>query len=507
MCNPSAKTGYTYGGWYSAASGGTKVDANTKMTTLGATVYARYNANSYTLTYDSNGGSACSSKSVVFNTAYGTLCSPTRTGYTLAGWYTAATGGSAVSATTKMTTTGAKIYAHWTLSSSVINNLKVASTTAAYNNKAVKVTFGVGVSDSEKSKLKVCVSNSPCTSSDYTKSYTASGYNYTFTGNYDGSSKRIYVGVKDAAGNVATSSADYVVYKQCSSTKAKGDWKDTSACTKKCGSGTKNQESTLVDTHLGTACAGKKTQSVACNTMSCCSSTTTVYGNWSGWSTCSKKCGGGTQKHTRTVTKKSTYDGSTCSTTTESASQSCNTMGCCTKTTTSCGSYGSWGSCSKSCGGGSRKRKRTCTKKSAYDGSKCSTYTDTDSGSCNTQGCCSKTTTSCGSWGSWSTCSKKCGGGTHKRTRTCYRKSYYNGTTCSSYKDSSSGSCNTRGCCSSTRSSGCSTKCIKATANRKTCYKTYQKTCKNYSTYNGQYCSKSTSTYRKTTTGWATCRC
>ena len=498
LCTTNRK-GYTFAGWWTAATGGTKVDANTKMTTTGATIYAHWTANTYTLTYNSNGGSACSNKSVAFDSAYGTLCTPTRAGYTLAGWYTAATGGTKVDANTKMTTLGATIYAHWTLNSSVISNLRVTSSTTAYNNKKVKVTFDVGVSATEKTKIKVCVSTSACTNSDFTKSYSASGYDLTFTGNYDGSTKKAYVGIKDQDGNIVKqASGNYVVYKECTSKKAKGDWQDSSTCTKKCGSGTKNQVSSLVDTHLGTACLGTQTRSVACNTMSCCSSMTTVYGNWSGWSSCSKKCGGGTQTRTRSVTKKSTYDGSVCSSSTESGSQACNTMGCCSKTTTSCGSYGSWGSCSKKCGGGTHKRSRTCTKKSYYDGSKCSSYTDTDSGSCNTMGCCSKTTTSCGSYGS---CSKKCGGGTKKRT--CTKKSSYNGSTCSTYSDSAS--CNTMNCCGSVKTSCGSWGSCSYSGSKKSCWKKCKRTCKIYSKYNGKLCQTKTETNSTKVNGYTYC--
>ena len=116
LCSPT-RTGYTFAGWYTAASGGTQVTANTKMTTLGATIYAHWTANSYTLTYNNNSGSGCTSKSVAFGSEYGTLCTPSRSGYSFSGWYTAASGGTQVTASTKMTTTGATIYAHWALAS------------------------------------------------------------------------------------------------------------------------------------------------------------------------------------------------------------------------------------------------------------------------------------------------------------------------------------------------------------------------------------------------------
>ena len=46
-----------------------------------------YQQEKFNLTYNSNGGTACSSRQVIYNKAYGSLCSPTRTGYTFAGWY------------------------------------------------------------------------------------------------------------------------------------------------------------------------------------------------------------------------------------------------------------------------------------------------------------------------------------------------------------------------------------------------------------------------------------
>lgn len=71
-------------------------------------------AQTYTISFDANGGSPTpSSITRKANEAYGTLPTPTRTGYALAGWYTAASGGTKVSSTTKATA-NATLYAHWT---------------------------------------------------------------------------------------------------------------------------------------------------------------------------------------------------------------------------------------------------------------------------------------------------------------------------------------------------------------------------------------------------------
>lgn len=66
----------------------------------------------YTLTYNNNGGSGCTSKKVTSGNAWGTLCTPTRTNYDFLGWYTSASGGTKISSTT-VATKDQTVYAHW----------------------------------------------------------------------------------------------------------------------------------------------------------------------------------------------------------------------------------------------------------------------------------------------------------------------------------------------------------------------------------------------------------
>lgn len=115
-----SRTGYTFLGWYTASSGGSKISTTTKLT-ANVTYYAQWSINSYTLTYNVNGGNAVSptSKSVQYGSAYGTLPTPTKNSnaeftYAFAGWYTAASGGTQVTANTTMGAGNTTIYAHWT---------------------------------------------------------------------------------------------------------------------------------------------------------------------------------------------------------------------------------------------------------------------------------------------------------------------------------------------------------------------------------------------------------
>lgn len=69
----------------------------------------------YTVSFNANGGSvSTSSKTVTSGSTYGTLPTPTRSGYTFDGWYTAQSGGSRVTDSTKVNLIGDQtLYAHW----------------------------------------------------------------------------------------------------------------------------------------------------------------------------------------------------------------------------------------------------------------------------------------------------------------------------------------------------------------------------------------------------------
>ena len=75
-----SRTGYTFGGWYKEAACTNKV-LDTYTPTSDITLYAKWTANTYTVTYNYNnatGGKGDNSKSVTYNSKYGTLPSPTR---------------------------------------------------------------------------------------------------------------------------------------------------------------------------------------------------------------------------------------------------------------------------------------------------------------------------------------------------------------------------------------------------------------------------------------------
>lgn len=142
------RTGYTFLGWYTASSGGTKISTTT-VVTKDITYYAQWSINSYTLTFNPNGGTVTpTSKNLEYNSAYGTLPTPTRASdaqytYTFAGWYTAATGGTQVTTATKMAAKDTTVYAHWTSNTrsytvsyqTTYGTLNRTSQSVAYNSK------------------------------------------------------------------------------------------------------------------------------------------------------------------------------------------------------------------------------------------------------------------------------------------------------------------------------------------------------------------------------------
>ena len=112
-CTP--KTGYHFTKW---SDGDTRQNWPTTMDKAKSfTAYGE--ANSYTVTFDANGGSvSTASKSVTYGSTYGTLPTPTKNGYTFVGWYTAKTNGTRIqSFSTVSTASNHTIYAQWKESS------------------------------------------------------------------------------------------------------------------------------------------------------------------------------------------------------------------------------------------------------------------------------------------------------------------------------------------------------------------------------------------------------
>lgn len=119
--NSFTRTGYTFLGWSSAPNGqGTLYsDLATYAFSADVTLYARWSAVSYTVTYDTQGGSTVTSSSYTIGSAVTLPAAPTRTGFSFSGWFVASTGGTALGTTYSPPGTGnITLYAQWTATSS-----------------------------------------------------------------------------------------------------------------------------------------------------------------------------------------------------------------------------------------------------------------------------------------------------------------------------------------------------------------------------------------------------
>ena len=120
-----SRTGYLFEGWYSDSaltqlywkSG----NADVKMPANNVTVYAKWKANSFTLYFNANGGSVSeTSRTVLCGQPFGTLPTPTRTGFDFQGWFTS--DGKQVTASTTMTTaTDVTVSAKWSAKAYKVN--------------------------------------------------------------------------------------------------------------------------------------------------------------------------------------------------------------------------------------------------------------------------------------------------------------------------------------------------------------------------------------------------
>ena len=122
ISEPTAPTreGYTFAGWYKEASGMTPWNFGTDTVSANVTLYAKWTAapvepETYTVTFDSQGGSAVASATDVSAGAkISEPTAPTREGYTFAGWYKEASGVTPWNFGTDTVSANVTLYAKWT---------------------------------------------------------------------------------------------------------------------------------------------------------------------------------------------------------------------------------------------------------------------------------------------------------------------------------------------------------------------------------------------------------
>ena len=125
---PAEVTGYTFAGWFTALTDGEQVQDNATLT-ADLTLYAQWTANSYTVTFDANGGEgSMNQQTFTYDVAQALNQNTfTRTGYSFTGWNTQADGSGStyvdkaeVQNLTAEAGANITLYAQWTANTYII---------------------------------------------------------------------------------------------------------------------------------------------------------------------------------------------------------------------------------------------------------------------------------------------------------------------------------------------------------------------------------------------------
>jgi hypothetical protein len=205
------------------------------------------------------------------------------------------------------------------------------------------------------------------------------------------------------------------------------DWpEDWGACTKSCGGGDSFRHRSVVTASAfeGTICPAL-TEKEGCNAQSC--PVDCIVSEWSGFSTCTLSCGGGTQTATRTVITTNNDKGVDCPLL--SQTQECGITACPVDCKLS--AWTGWSSCSETCGAGTQWRMRKIDIAASSGGQQCSDRFELqacDDGVCPVN--CQFT-----NWTSWTTCHKTCGTSVQIRGRSIQVEASTTGTQCPSLQE------------------------------------------------------------------------
>ena len=201
------RAGYTFAGWTGTGlSSATKSVTVSKGSTGNRSYTANWSANGYTVSFNYNkpstaagtmSGNGTTSKGVTYAAAYGTLPQPSIPGWTFNGWYTAASGGSGISANTTYTATGNQtLYAHWTMNtysiSYTLNGGSLSGQKTSYNVNTDSFTLptptkngytftGWTGSNGTTAQKSVTIAKGSTGNKSYTANWTPTNYSISYS--------------------------------------------------------------------------------------------------------------------------------------------------------------------------------------------------------------------------------------------------------------------------------------------------------------------------------------
>ncbi|MGB7595220.1 MAG: S8 family serine peptidase [Erysipelotrichaceae bacterium] len=175
------KTGYTFAGWYKEATCTNAWDFDTSHVTQNLTLYAKWVINQYTFGFDSQGGNAISAKVFNYLGKATAPASPTKSGYTFAGWYKDLTFATLWNFASDAVIENTVIYAKWIANPSAVLAFKAES--AGYNSIKLSWTQVTGVTYEiyrATSSTGTYVKLGDVSSATYTSTGLTTGYAYYF---------------------------------------------------------------------------------------------------------------------------------------------------------------------------------------------------------------------------------------------------------------------------------------------------------------------------------------
>lgn len=115
--NP-VQTGYTFDNWYSDVNLSSLYDFS-EAVTQDITLYAKWNINTYTVSFNSNGGNSVASQYVEYNNTASTPIAPQKAGHTFLGWYSDSSLTTPYSFNTRITS-DKTLFAKWQINNYIV---------------------------------------------------------------------------------------------------------------------------------------------------------------------------------------------------------------------------------------------------------------------------------------------------------------------------------------------------------------------------------------------------
>ena len=116
------RNGHTFAGWYDGdnGTGNEIINTTVMLTASNHTLYAKWTINQYTVTFDSEGGSAVTAVTQDYNTQAAEPVAPTKEGYTFGSWYDGDNGTGSEITFPHILAADKTVYAKWKTSTYIV---------------------------------------------------------------------------------------------------------------------------------------------------------------------------------------------------------------------------------------------------------------------------------------------------------------------------------------------------------------------------------------------------